>query len=306
MQKGFFALFFVLAYWLGMQTLSPRGWHTWAQAADPDIAAQVRSAWERRSECVKSFECDCALETSRFDGPHATGTDAFGGGGTPTKDRQVVPIASKFSFCRAGDRLAYREQGNTWDEATGTLRTSKISAVYDGTRSKELFETDSLRHGTVLAGVQPSDILTVHANLTPLWLASSPIVQLERLSGVKVEKITTTQNDVKYDGISCVEVQTPTRNPKWRYLILVDPARDDVPLKFTQEFEGKPRRVLTMEYAAEEKLGWRPAKWYDKWFDSNGHMTQSTNGTVKRCSINTAPGEGVFQLEFPEGTEISN
>ena len=121
MRNAIFALFFGLATLLGMQAGSP----TSGQAAEPDLAAQVRAAWERRSDRTKSIECDCTLETSRFDGPRAAASDAFGPGGTPSKDRQIVPLASTFSFCRAGDKLAYREQGDAWDEFTGTRRTCR-------------------------------------------------------------------------------------------------------------------------------------------------------------------------------------
>jgi len=263
-----------------------------ARAADHD-AADVRAAWDKRSDKIKSFEYICELETTYYLDPR--------GGPQPPRFEKPVKIKSTFSFARSGEKLAYRDQEDNWNEATGIRRPTTWQAVFNGTESRLLASDDS-QAATVIPG-RPATILTASRPLQPIWLASEPVALLKKLGGWTGEEMTVARTAVSHDGVPCVEIMMPYG--EWRHVVLVDPVRDYVPLKFITVIDGRTREERSIEYIADAKIGWRVAKWTQPSYDENGRVISSARGTVTKCTINHAVPDEEFELEFPEGTRTT-
>jgi len=275
-----------------------------ARGADDATVEQVIAAWERRRESTKCFQYECELEQSLVKGSRDDASDGFAGARKKSVPPDDIILHRAITFSLSGEKIAYCEEGEEWDGASQSRRTTRITAAFDAVVHKQLAQSPStVTLGRILRGGQPGDILTVNATQTALWLAFSPVALLERL-GYYPEKMTVSRLDAFRDGHDCAELSIPRRNPSWRALIYVDRSRGYIPLQFLEELNGVVRREVSIQYVPHEAVGSRVSAWNDKWFNGSGILNRSSSAKVKRCSINQPLGDEVFTLEFPEGTHF--
>jgi len=275
-----------------------------ARGADDAALKQVSAAWQKRHEGVKSFQYECALVCSLPKGSRTSIADrgnAKSHEEVPNKDA-VLPGRFTFSLC--GEKIAYSEEGEQWDDISNSSRIMKIRASFDTVYDRHLIEgAPYFPLGEITRGGKPCDTLTIHNNEMALWLWFSPVARLQRFR-CPLEKMTVSQLHVSRDGHDCVEVSLPQSSLAWKILIYADAARDYLPLQFVHQNNGRVTYDLSIQYVRDETVGWRVSAWSDKFFSTSGAVARSSCYDVKRCSINKPLDDGVFAIEFPNGTHV--
>jgi hypothetical protein len=273
------------------------------RGADNVTVEQVRAAWERRRESIRSFQYECELEEYLVKGSLNNVVEPSNkprGKDVPNED---LILHSTIAFALSGSKIACCEEGEQWDEDSGSIEIRKFRSTFDGIQNKTLFDEAPLAEALVDSGGKAADALTVDVNLIAIWLAYSPADLLQRL-GCNSDRMRVSDLHGFRDGHNCVELSMPRRNPAWRALVCVDPSRDYVPLQFTMKKDDVLRSDRSIQYVRDEQVGWRVSAWHEKRFNTSGGLERSSSGEVKRFSINQPLGDEVFRFQFPEGTHV--
>jgi hypothetical protein len=274
-----------------------------AKGTDDTAVKQVRASWQQRERSIKCFRYDCTLECSLRKGSRNTIADRPDTDSHEDVPKRDVVLKGTLAFSVSGNKIAYSEEGEQWNDMSNTSRIIRVRAGFDSVDDRRLVEGGRMPLGSLVHGGKPGDTLTVQANETALWLWFSPETQLRRLA-YSPEKMTVSQLHAYRDGRDCVEVSIPCNSPSWRILVYADTSRGYLPLQFVQQDKDVVRRDVSIQYVRDEAAGWRVSAWNDKWFSRSGVMEKSSRCTVTQCTINKPLDDGVFVIEFPVGTNV--
>jgi hypothetical protein len=115
------------------------------------------------------------------------------------------------------------------------------------------------------------------------------------------------QGHVVRDGRDCVELAIPGRSADSVTRMVVDPSRGYAPVDIVDEYRGDVTSHLTIDYVADNRLGWRISEWEVAHFGGErGQATLVQRGKVLRYSINRSLDEKIFQFDFPPGAEVTD
>jgi len=112
------------------------------------------------------------------------------------------------------------------------------------------------------------------------------------------------------DGLHCVKLEQPIEKSGITYWFWVDPARDDVVIRWEYRVQGlgEPFASLAIDYRHDNQHGWVPTRWQaggvyrpSGWEDAAARPSKSV---VTQFAINEPlPGEK-FVGRFPQGTTV--
>jgi hypothetical protein len=279
-----------------------------AGGPDSAVVEQVRAAWQKRHALIRSFQYECDLGSSRSVPQSKAGKPSpFGPDWEKDVPNAPVLLHKAVGFTLSGEKLAYSETGDHWDEGLGSVGTSTFKGAFDGRAYRNFMYTGVVAQGFVNPAstrAAPIDAITKNRNQTAMRLWQGPSDCLNTLS-YSIDRMEETGRRAFCDGFECVELSVPAKGKfPWRVLIHADPSRDYAPLEYIEENAGNVVRQLTVQYVQDTKVGWRVSAWSDISFNSKGLLTDSVVCKVKNCSINEAIPESTFMLEFPVGARV--
>jgi len=270
-----------------------------AHAAEEETVHAIRAAWKQRSTDFKSIDCQCDIESKGLADerrlPH---------GRTLAKNDgdDAVILKSTLTYKTAGEKQMWSMEREEWDFATNakSLIPQISTQVFDGVENKGFTGKGQIILGQVTKTNQPDDMLTVFAQLEAFYLSIAPVAYLERRA-YKPYEIQVVNAHAQQDGIECIELSIPRGPNKWLASMWVDPARDYVPIRFTEKLDGEIASDLSINYASDPAIGWRVAGWSRSSHKGGNIYT----GLVSHCSINQPIDDDAFDLEFPVASQVS-
>ena len=286
--------------------------------ADDEQTEQVRSAWELRRKRIVSLEYEFTVtDTHVFRGGRYLSEDPFAqspqlndsSSGTPRTTLETRVHSMKYSM--AGGRFAYRKEGENWDPGSPQSRTKRsYTAIFDGNTNKYLNKGGPAPTGGIRRNCrQPHDRLASNSNLIPLSLLYFPADLIRRV-GYDPQRMKVVQSHKVRGEYDCTELLIPavTKHPNlvspWRARVYVDATREYLPRGLVLENAGNVRRDISIEYIANEKVGWLVSHWSYNQFNSSGDVVMSSSGRVTRSSVNEPIEDSAFELTFPAGTHV--
>jgi len=270
-----------------------------------DVSLQdIRAAWERRRESIKSFRYECRLQEGLIKGSRSRMANPLGGQHKKDVPGADVILETVLTFSLAGKKIACTKEGEQWIDQLNAPATREFRATFDTVHNKTLTRGGPLDLGGVATAGKPDDILTVNADTTAFWLAFSPVTWMQQRL-YDPDRMAVSQAHAFRGGHACVELSTPRRNPSWRALLYVDPSRECIPLQWIEEYKGVVRTDLSIEYVSDEGVGWRVSAWHQKRFDGSGTLDSSSTCEITRCAINERVADDVFTIEFPTGAHVA-
>lgn len=86
----------------------------------------------------------------------------------------------------------------------------------------------------------------------------------------------------------------------------VDPDRDFIVLRESETYRGIDRIRKDIKYERDATHGWVPTGWSFVNLDENGELRETASATVSEYSINAAIPSSEFEIQYPEGTYLTD
>ena len=278
-----------------------------ADASELEVAGKVFDAWSQRPKKIRSFQYQCDLVRTKVAGDGKGIEEPFADRGQDGASNKLEILQGRFTFTMAGEKLAYRETGDGWDEQFARKRPRNVTAIFDGDSNKSLHAAGPIPLGGITKATLPADSLTVSTNIIAILWTHSPVRQLER-QAYHVQQMTVRESHIQCDGIDCMQLSIPRGKPgsknKWTGFVYVDPAREYLPIRFVQELNGQRRSAYSIKYVPDSQIGWRISEWTEDRFDETGRLDYTLSGRVTACMINKPVSDDTFAIEFPIGTHV--
>jgi len=279
-----------------------------------EILDEIHASWQKRTNSIKSFRYECRLEellakASRNLPAHRRAKKNQ----LPAEVPNVDAVLQRIVTCSmAGEKIAYSEDGEEWDDSTNRIRAGTYKVAFDARNYRQLVTGSTASQPKVAQGELAdknnsgalASSLTLNVNQTAFWLWYSANDWLERRgyppSTCKVNE----RRDFR-DGRECVVASLRTSVPSaWKMMLYLDPVRDYLPLQMVLENDGIVRCDLSIQYAKDEKVGWRVSAWKDESFGKTGANDKSVSVEVTHFLVNEPLDDDLFTFEFPEGTQF--
>jgi hypothetical protein len=109
---------------------------------------------------------------------------------------------------------------------------------------------------------------------------------------------------VMQQGTEFIELRSDLKDGRY-HLLLVDPARDFVPISFAwRDSDNVTYAEVSVEYEAHIECGWVPKHWKVVAHNNDGSLANSKDCTVTKAQINGSVGKTAFELPLPSGTVV--
>jgi hypothetical protein len=245
-----------------------------ASEKERQIFKQIRASWQARHERIHSLHISWESPGGRT-GPNA------------------VPPDSHTEVWIDADDFRMRELTSYRGRATAILYLT----TFDGMTTRAW---DSGKHaGDVWNG--QSERRLAHGVASIWQLAIDPLrCDLIDISsadvGVRCE-------DAMLGDQHCVKLRFPVKvrdsDYKMRDTLWVDPARDNLIIRWERILQERATASLSIDYKRDKQHGWLPTQWLETFPWSSGD-----SATVIRIAINEQYPVSTFRLTFPPGTEV--
>jgi hypothetical protein len=278
-------------------------------AADDAVTVeQILAAWKNRQEGIRSFQYECDMESSKVIVPSLQMPD-------PDAPIKRVTLRNSIVLTVVGEKMAFVKEGEWWDFGTNVkMKTGRQTLVFDGTRGMQLFEGTPVPLAQESGHEMASDVLLRDLQLTPFWVVHSTLRMLVQYH-FDLDKMRITRRDAFHDGHDCIEVAVPlgdlpglpagVKLPDHRVQILVDPARDYLPLRYRRLVAGDLLYETTIVYVFDDRSGWVASEFHASIFDfPKKAATSSWRIDVRRRSINAEISDSTFTRKIPVGTHV--
>lgn len=267
--------------------------------AEVSTEAVVR-AWESRQGRVKSFDLAwTGVEYQRIDKTILLLTQ---GDNLPQSSKKppadsTLPIKGRFVLDADG-RSRMDQAGQTWSLREGKFVDTSSITIFDGKIRKSFFPT-SLR-GFPSAHIGKGSVAEVgrHVLTLPVCLLYRPFDGA--LGEFKPGGLVLTDARGVVEGRSCLVLRHGD-NVVW-----VDPERDYIPVRFFQYRRGAVYWSVEINYRTDDQLGWVLSGWKDTRLSVKGTIDDAVTATVTKAAINTSISDDTFEVDYPDGTEVSN
>ena len=101
----------------------------------------------------------------------------------------------------------------------------------------------------------------------------------------------------------CMQLRFPVKvdasDYKTRDTLWIDPARDNLIVRWDRTLQESASACLSIEYTRDKQHGWLPSQWRETYSWSSGN-----SATATRIAINEQYPVSTFRLTFPPGTEV--
>ncbi len=102
------------------------------------------------------------------------------------------------------------------------------------------------------------------------------------------------------------ETVVPAKDIVETLSVWIDPTKDFVPVRYSEQFGGIDLCVLNISYKHDSIDGWIPISWNGTVKNIDGQIEISDSATVTKFSINKPISESEFNPDPAPGTIISN
>jgi RNA polymerase sigma factor (sigma-70 family) len=283
----------------------------------------VLAAWRKRDARVRgvSFKWDVRRFTAGAFQNRLNVLDLNGREGAPEPDRSFKLNRRFVSDGR--ERMRFEECGPERFVRQATTKVRTCIRIFDGHRDQIFIEhgnldfpTANYRNGTakeaynglpflpfqlVYRGVQ--DPVFSGEGKSPVIEKRSPVV--EKRTEV-VDKHVTVVLTFAYQVTFPATPARASLTTEIVRTVWVDPARDFVPVQYTDSNDGFVRTFLKIDYLKDAELGWVPQSWTISLLDKKGETDQSEDAKVTKYSINPKIPESEFTLSLPVGTWVQD
>jgi beta-lactamase regulating signal transducer with metallopeptidase domain/protocatechuate 3,4-dioxygenase beta subunit len=275
---------------------------------------KILSAWDRRRKDVKSLEYEADLGIARTSdsvqkfleliAASNPQNQAIPKADQPDGQQNVIVLNRRIEFRTSGEKLAYSDDGDSYQPDGKPTSHHIQKAAFDGIRRRSYSANIGVGMGIVRAPGEPDDDVIVYINLQSFWLAFSPIAYFQQ-RGYKPAEMTITDTHVLFGGADCIKLAIPREgSEKWKGFMIVDPSRAYLPLQWVEEYEGRIVSDLSIKYAPDSKIGWRVSGWNEKEAEQGKLGPSETTGKVTRFSVNESLDDSLFTIEFPKGADV--
>jgi len=110
--------------------------------------------------------------------------------------------------------------------------------------------------------------------------------------------------DTMIDTHPCVVLEY-ARGGNCLFSVWFDPSEDFVVRRYAMRFHGEVDRQVDCRYDQTAGGCWAPAEWTETAF-SEGSPVSVAHSQVTECSINSAPGDDAYNIDFPPGTRVKS
>jgi hypothetical protein len=270
-----------------------------AQAVTVD---DVLSAWKKHAAGINSLQYEC--ECTRTELVNKSGSnDPFGPEANATKE--PVALKGDVTFSIAGGKLAVLRVAEFWDDDEKGPKPQTHRHVFDGKQNRDLYLGTRIPMGHINDAKIPSESLTHHVELAPLWLAYSPLTYLEKHKNLSLSKMRIAKEVMTCGDRQCLELSVeagPNKNAS--FVLHVSATSDYRPLRWSTLVNGVPRHETTLKYDPKREAVWSLSEYSTSIYDSVGEVSLNIVGVVKKQWVNEALDKAVFIIDYPEGTHV--
>jgi len=233
--------------------------------------------------------------------------DLNGRQGPPEPDRSFA-INRRFVSDGRG-RMRFEECGPQWSARQAAIRPKTSARIFDGHREQILIEHGELdfpsanfRKGTAKQSYNGQAFFP----LLLVYRAVHDAIGVVETKSLVVEKKTEIFN--KHVIVVLTDAHRELVDPRLEIVrsVWVDPARDFVPVQYTESKNGSVRIVVKIDYSKDAELGWVPQSWTMILMNEKGETDRSEAAKVTKYSINRELPESEFTLTLPTGTWVSD
>jgi RNA polymerase sigma factor (sigma-70 family) len=286
----------------------------------------VLSAWRKRDARVRSM-------SFKWDSQQFTGSAALKRGhmldhngleGPPEADR-TSNVCYRFVSDGRG-RMRFEERGQAWLSNQTPNKVRTFTDVFDGHREQVFLEHASIDFPNAnFKNKKAEEVVYNRLPLLPLQLVyrgvqdpvydtdgkgKDPVVEKRwPVVGKRTEVVDKHVAVVLTFAYQVTFPATPARGPLTTEIVRsvwVDPARDFVPLQYTETTHGFVRTFVRIAYTKDADLGWVPQSWTTSLLDKQGDTEMSEAAQVTKYSINSEVAETEFTLKLPLGTWVTD
>ena len=264
----------------------------------PVPLSAILEAWQARQNNVKSYEF--SWTSTEFQGAHSIivnngpETDAS----FDAKATYILDGTGRFRLDYVGMEYSPTKRSHvpvtTIDENDGSKRISFFpNGIQDFPNAQISADPDS-------ESANVSQTLPVRL----VYRTTDPIFGV-----VGTENLAVTESSTIVNGMECIGVrQASSKNSPLDILILVDPSKKYIPVKYEARFQGRPIAQATISsFVRDEIYGWVPEEWtLGAKFDKSGSPSWSDSVVVTKSRINHPLPADVFEIQFPVGTWVQN
>ncbi|MBX9583363.1 MAG: hypothetical protein K2X87_23930 [Gemmataceae bacterium] len=125
-----------------------------------------------------------------------------------------------------------------------------------------------------------------------------------KFTPIELEEFNLTTNLSVADGRRCVELVRASRFHTSRELLLLDPARGFVLVRYSVTTDGRVTTRLDVRYASDPVRGWVPKSWDYAVSTPTGALVEANQVNVEAFGINPDLDANTFHLTLSSGTRV--
>jgi hypothetical protein len=273
-----------------------------AQQPTPPLLEQVRAAWARREEAVKtlrvSWESKRTTPKGVFTGsmPHLDKSKPA----TPAPPQDTVHKGTG-QLLLDGIKARFTNEEPVFNGSTGVFVPNRTESTFD----ESVFSQLILRED----GIPQMTINTEKRNRDGWRVEISPVLAAVR--GLKPDLVPdhlghfTQARSVAAAGRPLVELTRPRDETRGEQKLWVDPAADFSTVRVEQfDREGRLSSRLTATPGRGPSGIWLPERWTFTKVKPDGKLYTQVEVTVQTCEVGVATSAADFQLVPPVGTRV--
>lgn len=273
-------------------------------AAANDTVASVVKAWKARQDHTRTvrFEWDETRTLSAAMTPRRWTLEE-------RKRVESLPdIVHKrhLAICLDGEMVRYERHGQEWSADVADFVPGSYVGVFDGKTPKSLSRFDRTgKLGCSALGYIYKDSRHPDYRDTTIW----PILLAYRPFSPDLGRVDPARLSVSIDqgvvsGRACALITQPLTQSTLRRTYWVDPGREYVILRLTEEKDRRGIFACDISYQRDDASGWVPSGWTTVVTASNGKAALQFVAHVTRHEIDQPIADREFQIEFPAGTMV--
>ncbi|MDY3561066.1 hypothetical protein R5W23_002325 [Gemmata sp. JC673] len=225
------------------------------------------------------------------------------------KPTDVVPPADvtnpeTASLLVDGARLRYEYRSKVYSVGDKSWADLNYRSIYDGKTGAYLEDDQTYLYVSRDAGPRPPHVSSIFS--FPALLTLRPAEPV--LTGFGIGTFDVTGRTVTVDKTVCVELSY-SGAPGNATKVLVDPARNYLPMRTQRVIESGPYSVMQCDfsYAAHDRLGWSPTGW--RWsavVRKGGTVALSVRATVTEFEVEASIQPMAFDTSAPPNSLVED
>lgn len=268
--------------------------------AQEDVLESVLAAWKRREAITTSVVFEWT-QSDKIRVPVQDPKGVIGRGGK--KPGEFIDATLDCSLRLDGERFDIRL--STRNGAALSLPIGARSA-YDGQSSQDY--SGDRGPGTVGGGIissQPHEFGTQLLYAKALLLIYRPLHLT--MGKIRQDRLALKSDTELIGGARCHVLIDSTEDPPYVKQYSVDPTSGFVIRRYREYIDGRECLRMDLTYRRDPVHGFIPSHWKSiVMFSDDGAVTDISEATVDKSSINVAIPIGDFRILFPKGTKVED